>query len=155
MQRLQFLPVRLIDGYLPIADHGLIGDGTTAALVGRDGAIVWLCLPRFDSPPLFCRLLDARQGGAFTIAPDDLDESRQFYEPDTEVLVTEMRSPSGLVRLTDALLLRSGADLAEATTAARHDLLRAVRVLQGRVRLRIALAPYGGGQAERRGDGLR
>jgi GH15 family glucan-1,4-alpha-glucosidase len=144
-----------VDGYLPIADHGLIGDGTTAGLVGRDGALVWLCLPRFDAPPLFCRLLDARQGGAFVIAPEGLIESRQFYEPNTGILVTEMRSPSGLVQLTDALLLRAGVDLSEGIPAGRHELLRAVRVLQGRIRLRIEVAPRGGAQAERRGAGWR
>jgi GH15 family glucan-1,4-alpha-glucosidase len=106
----EFKPILYADGYLPIEDHGLIGDGSTAALVGRDGAISWMCAPRFDSPPVFCRILDARRGGAFTLAPEGLIESRQFYEPDTAVLVTEMRGPAGLVRVTDALTLRQGAD---------------------------------------------
>jgi alpha,alpha-trehalase len=72
----EFSPLHPTDGYLPLEDHGLIGDGNTAALVGRDGAIVWLCVPRFDSPPLFCRILDAARGGAFTITPEGLVESR-------------------------------------------------------------------------------
>jgi GH15 family glucan-1,4-alpha-glucosidase len=73
----EFRPVSYEDGYLPIEGHGLIGDGSTAAAVERDGAISWMCAPRFDSPPLFRRLLDAQHGGAFTIAPEDLVESRQ------------------------------------------------------------------------------
>ena len=51
-------PLIRTGGYLPIEDHGLIGDGATAALIGRDGGIAWLCAPRFDSPPLFCSILD-------------------------------------------------------------------------------------------------
>ncbi len=148
-------PLHPVDGYLPIEDYGLIGDGATAALVGRDGAVSWLCAPRFDSPPLFCGILDAARGGAFTVAPEDLIESRQFYEPDSGVLVTEMRSRSGLVRVTDALTLRSGADLKEDTPAARGELLRLVSVLEGSVRLRIEIEPRGGAHVERRGDGLR
>ncbi len=73
----RFIPVRRFDGFRPIEDHGLIGDGTTAALVGRDGAITWLCVPRFDSPALFCGLLDASHGGAFTIELENLEASRQ------------------------------------------------------------------------------
>ncbi len=139
---------------MPIEDHGLIGDGATAALVGRDGAISWLCAPRFDSPPLFCRLLDAKRGGAFTIAPEDLIESRQYYEPDTAVLVTEMRSRAGLVRVTDALTLRQGADLTEDAAAGRCELVRVVEVLQGSVRLRVEIEPRGGAQIGARGGGL-
>ncbi len=86
MKPASFSPLRRIDGYLPLEDHGLTGDGMTAALVGRDGAVSWLCVPRFDSPPLFCAILDAARGGAFTVEPEDRVESRQFYEPDSGVL---------------------------------------------------------------------
>ncbi len=151
----EFKRVLFTDGYLPIEDHGLIGDGTTAALVGRDGAISWLCVPRFDSPPLFCRLLDAHRGGAFTVAPEDLIESRQYYEPDNAVLVTEMRSSGGLVRVTDALMLRQGADLREDTPAGRCELVRMVEAVQGGVRLRIEIETRGGSQAEVSRAGLR
>ena len=150
-----FLPIREINGYLPISDHGLIGDGTTAALVGRDGAISWMCVPRFDAPPLFCGLLDAADGGAFTVAPEGLVESRQFYEPDSGVLVTEMRSHEGLVQVTDALTLRSGADLREDTPAGRRELVRLVRVLAGRVRLRIEIVPRGDGTITPRHGGCQ
>jgi Trehalase-like, N-terminal/SMP-30/Gluconolactonase/LRE-like region len=88
-----FRPIRRRDGYLALEDLGLIGDGTTSALVGLDGSIPWLCLPRFDSEPLFCGLLDAAGGGSFTVAPDEVIDARQRYEPDTAVLVTELRCP--------------------------------------------------------------
>ena len=80
--------MRRRDGYLALEDLGLIGDGTTSALVGLDGTVVWLCVPRFDSEPVFCGLLDQARGGHFTVAPDDVVEARQRYEPDTAVLVT-------------------------------------------------------------------
>jgi len=150
----KFKPVSYTDGYLPIEDHGLIGDGSTAALVGRDGAISWMCAPRFDSPPLFCRLLDARRGGAFTVSPEGLVESRQYYEPDTAVLVTELRGAAGLVRVTDALMLRQGADLTEDVTAGRCELARVVEAIQGSARLRIEIEPRGGATGEARGGGL-
>jgi GH15 family glucan-1,4-alpha-glucosidase len=149
-----FKTITYTDGYLPIEDHGLIGDGSTSALVGRDGAVSWMCAPRFDSPPLFCRLLDARRGGAFTVAPEGLIESRQFYEPDTAVLVTEMRCATGLVRLTDALTLRQGADLTEDAAAGRCELLRSVETVHGSVRLRIEIEPRGGAQGGARSGGL-
>ncbi|MER5475902.1 glycoside hydrolase family 15 protein [Streptomyces sp. NPDC002734] len=142
-----FRPIRRRDGYLPLEDLGLIGDGTTSALVGLDGSIPWMCLPRFDSTPLFCGLLDHERGGHFTVRPDDLVEARQWYVEDTGVLVTELRTSEGLVRLTDALTLRQGADLSDDAPAGRAELVRSAQVLSGRVRLRADLEPRGGAQA--------
>jgi alpha,alpha-trehalase len=149
-----FAPVEPIDGYLTIEDHGLIGDGKTSALVARDGSIPWMCLPRFDSEPVFCRILDKRKGGAFTIAPKDLVESKQYYEDGSAVLVTEMRGPSGLVRLKDAMTLHTGADLTEDVPVARNELIRSVDVLAGTVDLRIDMDPWRGAQVESRAGGL-
>jgi len=150
----EFKAVIYKDGYLPIEDHGLIGDGSTAALVGRNGGISWLCVPRFDSPPLFSRLLDAKHGGSFTVVPEGLIDSRQYYLSDTAVLVTEMRSSTGVVRVTDALTLRQGANLTEDATAGRSELVRAVESLQGNVRLMIKIEPRGEVQTEARSGGL-
>jgi GH15 family glucan-1,4-alpha-glucosidase len=148
-------PLRRLDGYLPIEDHGLIGDGATAALVGRDGAITWLCVPRFDSPPLFCALLDRAGGGAFEVALEGLEASRQFYEGESAVLITELRAKHALVRLTDALTLRSGVDLNEEASAERGELLRLVEVVAGPARVRIAIEPRGSAGTEPKGNGLR
>jgi GH15 family glucan-1,4-alpha-glucosidase len=149
-----FRPVRRRDGYLALEDLGLIGDGTTAALVGLDGSIPWLCLPRFDSEPLFCGLLDAAGGGSFTIAPEEVIEARQRYEPDTAVLVTELRSPTGLVAVTDALVLRPGAVLSDDAPAGRRELIRSAVVLDGSVRLRVEIEPRGGASARAAAGGL-
>ncbi|WP_028801143.1 glycoside hydrolase family 15 protein [Streptomyces sp. 142MFCol3.1] len=149
-----FRPVRRRKGYLPLEDLGLIGDGTTTALVGLDGSISWMCLPRFDSEPLFCGLLDHARGGSFSLAPEDLLEARQRYEPDTGVLTTELRSPTGLVRVTDALALRHGADLTDDAPADRCELVRSAVVLDGNVRLRVGLEPRGGAQARELFSGL-
>jgi alpha,alpha-trehalase len=149
-----FRPVVRHDGYLPLEDLGLIGDGATVALVGLDGSIPWLCLPRFDSDPLLCGLLDHARGGYFTLAPDGLVEARQRYEPDTAVLATELASATGQVRITDALTLRSGADLSDDAPAARAELVRSAVVLAGDVRLRVELRPRGGAQVRSLFDGL-
>src|SRR5262252_7963493 len=149
-----FRPVRVREGYPPLEDLGLIGDGATVALVGLDGSIYWLCLPRFDSEPVFCGLLDHKRGGHFTISPDELTEARQRYEPDTGVLVTELRSATGMVRLTDALALRSGADLTDDVPAGRGELVRSAVVLDGSVRLRVELEPRGGAYTWAAASGL-
>ncbi|WP_169975481.1 glycoside hydrolase family 15 protein [Tautonia rosea] len=136
-----FKPLEWIEGNLPIEDHGLIGDGMTGALVGRDGAIDWLCVPRFDAPPVFCRILDTQRGGAFIVAPESLQASRQSYLDETGILATEMRCPTGLVRVLDALTFHRGSILADDAQAARGELVRCVEVLEGTVRLRISIAP--------------
>jgi alpha,alpha-trehalase len=150
-----FSPLRRLDGYLPIEDHGLIGDGTTTALVGRDGAVSWLCVPRFDSPALFCSILDAARGGRFEVVPEGLETSRQSYAGDSGVLVTELRTARGLVRVTDALALRADADLLQSAAAGRGELVRLVEVVDGPARLRIAVEPRGGIAPEPGGGGLR
>ncbi|HYC46545.1 MAG TPA: glycoside hydrolase family 15 protein [Burkholderiales bacterium] len=150
-----FQPLHPVDGFLPIEDHGLIGDCTTAALVSRDGAVNWLCVPRFDSPALFCGLLDAVTGGVFRLTPADALEARQRYLPDTAVLQTQIRSRSGLVCITDACTLRAGADLSEDVSHARGELLRRVEVLDGRVHLEVEITPRGGAQAKAVSGGLQ
>jgi alpha,alpha-trehalase len=149
-----FRPVRRRDGYLALEDLGLIGDGTTSALVGLDGSVVWLCVPRFDSEPVFCGLLDHAKGGHFTIVPDDAVVARQRYEPDTAVLVTELRTPSGVLAVTDALALRSGAVLSDDAPAGRQELIRSAVVLDGSVRVRVEIEPRGGASAQVAAGGL-
>src|ERR1700710_710228 len=88
--------------YPPIADHGLIGDLRTAALVGTDGTVDWFCCPRFDSPSIFARLLDAERGGAWTIAPLHSDaRTHQFYFPDSNILVTRFLTEAGVAEVHD------------------------------------------------------
>jgi alpha,alpha-trehalase len=147
--------VRYFDGYLPIEDHGLIGDGTTAALIGRDGSIWWMCIPRFDSPPLFDAIIDARRGSYFAITPENPVGSHQFYLPDTGVLVTEILSHSGFVSLTDALVLQRGTDLAEDAEAARRQLIRSVVVLEGSIDLSVVLKFAQGTQVQKISDGFQ
>jgi alpha,alpha-trehalase len=142
------------DGYPLLSDLGLIGDGATAALVGLDGAIRWMCVPSFDSEPLFCALLDHARGGEFSVTPEGLVEARQRYEPDTGVLITELRSDTGVVRLTDALGLRSGADLTDDAPANRRELVRSAVVLTGSARLRVTLQPRGGAHPRRAFNGV-
>jgi alpha,alpha-trehalase len=149
-----FRPIRLHGGYPPLSDLGLIGDGATAALVGLDGSIRWMCVPGFDSEPLFCALLDHIRGGEYRVAPEGLVEARQRYEPDTGVLVTELRSDTGVVQLTDALALRSGADLTDDAPADRAELVRSAVVLSGSVRLVASVEPRGGAQARPAFNGL-
>ena len=78
-----------MEKYPLIAEHGLIGDLQTAALVTTDGSVDWMCLPRFDSPSVFGSLLDKDSGGEFRISPATGDyTSKQLYIPDTAVLIT-------------------------------------------------------------------
>ncbi len=94
-----------------IEDYALIGDMQTAALVGKDGSIDWLCLPRFDSPACFTRLLGTDDHGYWRIGPagePGSAEVTRHYEGDTLILRTEWRTATGTVRLTDFMPPRDG-----------------------------------------------
>src|SRR5262245_32709525 len=149
-----FRPVRRLCGYLPLEDLGLIGDGAAVALVGRDGSVPWLCVPGFDAAPLFCGLLDHARGGHFSLVPEGLVEARQQYETDTGVLTTELRTATGLVQITDALVLRSRADLTDDAPAERGELVRSVIVLAGTARIEVRVEPRGGARAQPAFSGL-
>jgi GH15 family glucan-1,4-alpha-glucosidase len=140
----EFRPLEYRGGYLPIEDFSLIGDGATCALVGRDGSIRWMCVPRFDSEPLFCSLLDRARGGHFSIAPEDVVQARQWYEPDTAVLNTELRCRTGVVRVTDALAFRAGAEIGDNVASGRAELVCSAIVLEGAVQLWLDIEPRGG-----------
>ena len=79
---------RLPEEPLGLGRYGLIGDGYSAALVGVDGSIDWLCLPSFDSPSVFSKILDAHRGGSFRVSPLGACDGRQAYDDDTNVLQT-------------------------------------------------------------------
>src|SRR5258706_7074894 len=87
--------------YLPIAEHGLIGDLRTVALVGTDGTIDWYCCPCFDAPSVFASILDADRGGSFELAADVQAKTKQFYLPDTNVLITRFFSAEGVGEVQD------------------------------------------------------
>jgi GH15 family glucan-1,4-alpha-glucosidase len=90
--------------YPPIERHGTIGDRRTAALVAADGTLDWLCLPNYDSPPVFGALLDAGRGGFWRFGPPMAALGRQFYRADTATLVTTWESEAGTLELADAML---------------------------------------------------
>ena len=123
--------------YALIADHGLIGDLQTAALVSTDGTVDWLCLPRFDSPSVFASLLDDDDGGRFQIAPEGDDYvTRQLYFPDTAILVTRFMSEDGVGELVDFMPPTLG------TVATDHRrLVRGLRVVRGRMRFVLVCDP--------------
>jgi GH15 family glucan-1,4-alpha-glucosidase len=114
-----------------IEDYALIGDEQTAALVGRDGSVDWLCLPRFDSAACFARLLGDEENGHWRIAPKGVDGpcTRRAYRRDTLVLDTEWDTPEGSVRVTDLMPQRDRAP----------DVVRIVEGLSGRVTVRSTL----------------
>ena len=120
--------------YLPIEDHGIIGNLHTAALVGTDGTIDWLCVPAFDSPSVFCSILDEEKGGHFALRPVEYTRSQQIYLPDTNVLLTRFFSPGGLAETLDFMPIVTG-------PKERHRLVRNVRVIRGRMDFRMECLP--------------
>lgn len=126
---------RVAARYFPISDYAAIGDGRTAALVSREGSIDWWCPARFDSPSVFAALLDAREGGRFSIAPTAQASSVSRYVPDTNVLDTIHTTNEGAVRVVD---LAPGHELTGVDNAV---IVRRISGLWGEVELEVVLAP--------------
>jgi len=120
--------------YAPIGEYGIVGDLHTVALVGMDGSIDFLCLPRFDSPSVFAALVDAERGGRFQIAPVlDRAARKQLYLPDTNVLLTRFLDAHGVAELSDFMPVE------EAGHA--HNLVRRAKTVRGEVRFQMRCEP--------------
>jgi GH15 family glucan-1,4-alpha-glucosidase len=135
--------------FAPIADYGFLSDCHTGALIAPDGAVDWLCVPRFDSPSVFGSLLD-REGGAFRLGPFGINvPAARVYEPGTNVLETTWHAPSGWAVVRDALTMgpRRGDDEVTPHTRppadddADHLLVRTVRCIDGQVEIDLVCEP--------------
>jgi alpha,alpha-trehalase len=133
----------------PIADYAFLSDCHTGALIAPDGAVDWLCVPRFDSPSIFGSLLD-RQAGAFRFGPYGINVPSEIaYEPGTNVLRTTWKTPSGWVVVRDALTMgaRVGKDTVTPHTRppadddADHTLVRTVECIDGQVEVELVCEP--------------
>jgi GH15 family glucan-1,4-alpha-glucosidase len=134
--------------YSPISDYGIIGDLHSAALVDRLGSIDWFCAPRFDSPAVFARLLDADQGGSMTVVPDGggIADSRR-YLPGTNVLETGLSSPQGRLLITDFMVAKEQMHQRDED----HILVRQLEAPDGELVVTVAVDArfdYGRGEPE-------
>ncbi|HVD03992.1 MAG TPA: glycoside hydrolase family 15 protein [Candidatus Dormibacteraeota bacterium] len=140
--------------YLPIGDYGIIGDLHTTALIGRQGSIDWMCIPRFDSPSVFGRLLDADSGGAMWVEVEDgfIPDSRR-YLPGTNILETTLSSPHGRLRITDFMVAREQ----EQTLEHDHILVRLLEAPDSQLNASVhvdARFDYGATDPDSRVDGI-
>jgi GH15 family glucan-1,4-alpha-glucosidase len=125
-----------MDRYLPIAEHGLIGDLHTAALVGVEGTIDWYCCPDFDSPSVFGAILDRRHGGSWQIAPTGSGwTSKQLYFPDTNILITRFLSAEGVGEVQDFM------PIANSRSHPPHSLIRRLVCVRGTVLFQSEVEP--------------
>ncbi len=130
-------------GTTAIADYALLSDRHSAALVSRDGSIDWLCFPRFDSPSIFARLL-GDEAGHWSIQVANSTEVTRRYLDRTMVLETTFRTPSGTVRVTDALAMGDGNRGHQLGTDAPHLLLRRATCVEGETDLHVEYVPRPG-----------
>jgi GH15 family glucan-1,4-alpha-glucosidase len=123
--------------YPAIADHGVIGDLQTAALITTDGSIDWYCCPRFDAPSVFASLLDLKRGGYFRIAPEERNYvTKQLYFPDSAILVTRFMAEGGVGEVIDFMPI----ERPEQATL-HHEIVRLVRVVRGEMRFTLDCQP--------------
>jgi alpha,alpha-trehalase len=131
---------RRASGFRPIADYGLLADCTSSALVDRDGSIDWLCMPHYDSPAVFARILDPG-AGHWSIAPAGPCTSQRRYVDGTLVVETTFTTPTGVARLTDAMAFAPGQRGHDLGMHAPHEVLRLVEGVEGTVELEMQCAP--------------
>ena len=124
-----------------IQEHALIGNLRTAALVSTDGTIESMCIPYFDSPSVFARILDADKGGHFAIQPRWPFRPKQTYAPNSNVLNTKFLSNDGVAVLTDLLVPRAANSSGSQTRAPLPWLIRKIESIRGTVPLRMECAP--------------
>ena len=136
--------LRRTGGYLPIEGYGLIGDCRSAALVGLDGSIDFLCLPRFDSDAVFSRILDATRGGCWEIRPAVTFSSRQHYRDRTNLLDSIFTTGTGIVALTDYMPVDERDVEAQGRFRDEPRIVRHVECLAGHVRMRHVYDPRPG-----------
>jgi GH15 family glucan-1,4-alpha-glucosidase len=121
--------------YLPIAEHGVIGDLHTVALVGTDGTIDWYCPERFDAPSVFASILDADKGGYYRIAPVHSEyATKQLYFPDTNVLITRFLTPHGVGEVQDFMPIHRDPEH-------RRQLIRRVLGVRGSMEFMLECRP--------------
>jgi len=123
-----------------ISDYALLSDCHSAALVSRDGSVDWLCLPRFDSPSVFARLLGV-EGGHWAIGPAGAYESRRRYLPGTLALETTFSTPTGTATLTEAMVFGDDERGHDIGLAAPHVLVRVLEVTNGEMPVDAEFAP--------------
>lgn len=124
--------------YQPIENYSMIGDMYSVALVGINGSIDWLCIPHFDSPSVFAALLDDQKGGRFRISPlDDNVTYKQFYWPETNVLITRFLSPHGAAELTDFMPIGTTAPDGRHS----HQLIRRLTAVRGTIEFIMECSP--------------
>jgi len=108
MDEVQLDGLRDVNGFAPIGDYGVLGDGRGTALVAGDGSVDWWAVPRLDSEPAFAALLDPERGGCVQLRPVATNAtSTRRYVPDTNLLETTFTTATGQVRITDSLKVGS------------------------------------------------
>ncbi|RCW38332.1 glycoside hydrolase family 15 protein [Marinilabilia salmonicolor] len=123
--------------YQKIENYGIIGNMRTSALIGTDGSIDWMCYPRFDSPSMFGRILDQNNGGYFKISPVDPGVTKkQFYWPDTNVLITRFLCNKGVLEVIDYMPVGE-TEIGEN----ENRLVRWVKAVRGCMRVKVECFP--------------
>jgi len=123
-----------MDRYQPIENYGLIGDMNTIALVGINASIDYMCFPDFDSPSIFCRLLDHDIGGHYQITPTlENANLKQLYLPDSNILLSRFLCRTGVAEVSDFMVVNE--------TTPQHRLIRRAKAIRGEIKFRMICDP--------------